>query len=74
MTGHGLEGLQIAAADRAEDGVVGEAGAVGDLVGGEDVADGLGRRHGWPRVLFGRIRCPDDDRLWFVSHGAGLFY
>jgi hypothetical protein len=63
VAGHGLEGFEIPAPDRAEDGVVGEAGALGDLMGGEDVADGLRRRRGWPGVLFGRVRCPDDDRV-----------
>ena len=70
MAGHGLESKEIPAADCTEDRVVGEAGAVGDLVGGEDVADGLRRRRGWPGVLFVRVGRPDDDRVWFVSHGA----
>ena len=72
MAGDGLKRLEVAAADGAEDGVVGEAGAVGDLAWGEGVTARLRYRHGSAVVLFGRIRCPDDrnDRVWFVSHGA----
>jgi hypothetical protein len=72
VAGHRLEGFEVTAADGAENRVVGEAGAVGDLVGGQDVAARLGYRHGAPVVLFRRVRCPDDrnDRVWFVSHGA----
>jgi hypothetical protein len=56
VAGHGLEGLEIPAVDRAEDRVVGEAGAVGDLARGEDVADGFHHRHVSLAVLFGRVR------------------
>ena len=52
VTRHGLESLQIPAADRAEDGVVGEAGALGDLARGKDIAGGL---HHWRGSLSMRL-------------------
>ena len=56
VAGHGLERLEVTTADGAEDRVVGKAGAVGDLVGGEDVALRSRCRRAWLPRLFGRAK------------------
>jgi hypothetical protein len=57
---HRLERLEIPAPDGAEDGVVREAGAVGDLARGEDVAGGFHHRRDLQAVRSGRVRCLGD--------------